>query len=572
MKTTIEQLDPNKLDSSPTNPRKHCDPKRLAELTESIKSMGVLQPLIVRVMPEGPVRTAHAVTVRGERERGAWSVVKGELGENSAMYLRTGLDKRQAETLAAELSGKTHQIVAGERRWRAALEARLTAVPVIVRELDDRQVMEMQIIENLQRDDLTPLEEAEGLARMKEEFKFSVEEIAARIGKSKPHVYGRLKLNELCEPGKKALAAGLLSTVVAMMIARISEQKDQKKAVEDCAATSYRSALTDARARDYIHGQFMLRLKDATFDTRDAALLPEAGPCSTCPKRSGNQPDLFHDVSEKDTCTDPACFARKREAHTARKLATAAEQGKTVIPQKEAEKLFNKYGDSLQTKEYVEPDDRCEALGYAWDKTWKETLGKLAPEPVLAVDRQGGLRQLLPRDQAMKALKARGLKPKQQSASGSRYGAQERAKAKKKKENLAIALRAAPLIIEALTPAVIDGKHRHHAAVWKLLAEQIDEEMSIDVDDFVAKRRGLSDSVNQSRSKLAKWLKQVSAPGELIGYVLENLLAAKWTSGWNGGLAPRYQRVCKLAGVNLARLAKVQAVPKTKPRAGKKGR
>ena len=141
-------------------PRRRFDEEELGELAASIAERGVLQPILVRPLPELP-------------------------GE--------------------------YQIVAGERRWRAAQKAGLRAIPALVRDLDDLEVMEVAIIENIQRTDLNPLEEARGYAAMSERFNRSAETIAGIVGKSRSHVANTLRLMRLPKPVQEHLEAGRLT-------------------------------------------------------------------------------------------------------------------------------------------------------------------------------------------------------------------------------------------------------------------------------------------------------------------------------------------------------------------------
>ena len=143
-----------------SQPRQHYDEAALDALTQSIAEQGVLQPLIVRPHPE---------------------------------------------------RSNDFQIVAGERRWRAAQRANLSELPVIVRELDDRQVLELAIVENVQREDLTALEEAEAYQRLGTEFGYSQEQIAKAVGKSRSHIANMQRLLALPPPVKTLMAEGQLS-------------------------------------------------------------------------------------------------------------------------------------------------------------------------------------------------------------------------------------------------------------------------------------------------------------------------------------------------------------------------
>jgi len=278
---------------SPTNPRKRFDKDKMAELAESIKLHGVLQPILVRRVPE----------------KGA--------------------------------AGVKYEIVAGERRWKATRQAGLAHVPVWLRELTDVQVLELQLTENLQRDDLDPLEEADGYKQLMALKKINADQLAELIGKSRSYVYARTKLNDLCPEARKALTAGDLDASRALLISRIGHHDTQRQVLKDALASRYgRGPMTYRELQKHIAEEYMLKLSGAPFDPADEALVPKAGSCAKCPKRTGNQPDLFGDVKSADVCTDPKCFDDKRQAHfgAARKHLEA--QGNKVIAGDAAKKVL----------------------------------------------------------------------------------------------------------------------------------------------------------------------------------------------------------------------------------------
>lgn len=155
VKLKLSEIEPNK-----NQPRKNFDEEALAELSHSIELHGVLQPLVVRPMPDG-----------------------------------------------------SYQLVAGERRWRASRMAGLTEVPVVIKELTDAQVAEIALVENLQREDLDPIEEALGYKELAERFDYTQEEISNLVGASRPAIANALRLLTLPEEiialvSKKELSAG----------------------------------------------------------------------------------------------------------------------------------------------------------------------------------------------------------------------------------------------------------------------------------------------------------------------------------------------------------------------------
>jgi len=213
---------------SPTNPRKRFDKDKLSDLADSIKLHGVLQPILVRPVPE---------------------------------------------KLAA---GVKYEIVAGQRRWMAAKQASLAHVPVWIREIADVQVLELQLTENLQRDDLDPLEEADGYQQLMTLKKINADQLAELLGKSRSYVYTRTKLNDLCPEARKALLDGKLDGSRALLIARIGHHDTQRQCLKDALTNRYsHGPMSYRELQEHIHEHYMLRIVDAPFDAKDPDLLPK---------------------------------------------------------------------------------------------------------------------------------------------------------------------------------------------------------------------------------------------------------------------------------------------------------
>jgi ParB family chromosome partitioning protein len=164
-------------------PRKQFDEAALAELTESIAQHGVLQPLLVRPMPDG-----------------------------------------------------SYQLVAGERRWRASRQAGLTEVPVVIREMTDREAAELALIENLQREDLNPMEEARGYRTLMETYGLTQEETAKAVNKSRPAVANALRLLNLPDAVAEQLTEGKLSAGHARAVLSFPTEAEQLAAAEAIVA------------------------------------------------------------------------------------------------------------------------------------------------------------------------------------------------------------------------------------------------------------------------------------------------------------------------------------------------
>lgn len=170
------------LRGSAFNPRRSFDDSDLAELAESIKAKGLVQPIIVRP------------------------------------------DKKRADGF---------EIVAGERRWRAAQKAGLHSVPVVVRELDDKEALELAIIENVQRSDLNAIEEANGYRELIERFRYSQEQLSDIIGKSRSHVANTLRLLKLPAPVQGFLKHGKLTAGHARALVGRKDAEDLAKQIID---------------------------------------------------------------------------------------------------------------------------------------------------------------------------------------------------------------------------------------------------------------------------------------------------------------------------------------------------
>lgn len=174
----IQELPVTALVPGKYQPRRHFADEKMKQLVESVKVHGVLQPLLVR-----------------------------------------------------PLEGGSYEIVAGERRWRAAQEAQLHKLPVVIKEIDDRTALEIALIENLQRQDLNPVEEAEGYQRLMDEFSYRQEDLATQLGKSRSHIANTLRLLKLPVVIADYLREGLLSAGHARAILGASDMKALAEAI-----------------------------------------------------------------------------------------------------------------------------------------------------------------------------------------------------------------------------------------------------------------------------------------------------------------------------------------------------
>ena len=182
-KSAYQLLPIYKVEPNPDQPRQDFDEEELQALADSINVHGIIQPLTVREMPNG-----------------------------------------------------YYQIIAGERRWRAARMANLSDVPAVIIEADDKKAMELALIENLQRQDLNPLEEALGYQTLMNEYGLTQEEAAGRVGKSRPAGANALRLLGLCPEVQERVRKGELSAGHARAILQLKSEKKQQEAAQKIVA------------------------------------------------------------------------------------------------------------------------------------------------------------------------------------------------------------------------------------------------------------------------------------------------------------------------------------------------
>ncbi|HTT18892.1 MAG TPA: ParB/RepB/Spo0J family partition protein [Candidatus Sulfotelmatobacter sp.] len=290
--SSVKDIPLDRIRESSSNPRRAFDDGKLRELAENIKLHGVLQAILVRPAPDG--------------------------------------------------ADGTYELVAGARRFRASKLAGKDAIPATVRDLTDAECREIQLVENLQRADIHELDEGIGYRSLIElnPDHYTVETVAAQVAKSPSYVKGRISLTGLISAAQTAFYGGKLTVAHALELARL-QPRDQERALMECfpGHRSTNSILKDRKAealtvrqlREWIEREIQLDLKNAPFDTENASLLPAAGACSACPKRTGNNPLLFPEIRNKSLCTDPACYQAKVQALVQLRVEPLVKEGKTPV-------------------------------------------------------------------------------------------------------------------------------------------------------------------------------------------------------------------------------------------------
>lgn len=341
----LETLALSAITESTFNPRKHFDVAKLQELADSIKVHGVLQPIVVRPLPGARVADT---------------------------------DRRVQ-----------YEIVAGARRYRASQVAERKDIPAVIRLMNDQEALEAAILENLQRDNLNALEEAEGFEALMAHGGMTADDVGAKVGKSRAFVYARLKLIDLSHECKQALREDRVDASRALLIARIPDTSLQLKALayaqEACHGPQANEVPSVRALQLWLRNNVMLRLDRAVFKITDASLVKAAGSCMDCSKRTGANPDLFAEDSD-DLCIDPTCFHGKEEAHRAELVRKAEAKGMRLVEGKEAAEICHHW----DTVPY----------GYsALDQKRADTVAEGAPT----------LRELLQEDEAEAYLVNKGL-------------------------------------------------------------------------------------------------------------------------------------------------------------------
>lgn len=263
---------------SPTNPRKFFDESATNELAESIMEKGVLQPILVRTK-----------------------------------------------------DGK-YEVVCGERRYRASMIVKSSPkvnnlIPATVRELSDQEVREMQLIENFQRQDVHPMEEAVAIKAAIDSGKYTFEDIAAKVGKKLSYIRQRMKLNDLTADWQKVFYRNGLSigdAVKLCALPAVHQKEIFKEKLPENEGT--RRIEIDNCTLDKYKGD----LQKATFDLTDATLDKKAGVCSMCQFNTAVS-QLFPEMINSPRCTNITCFTKKSEIHFSREIKKAKEDPSVIF-------------------------------------------------------------------------------------------------------------------------------------------------------------------------------------------------------------------------------------------------
>lgn len=360
---------------SPTNPRRRQQNEasnlkawKLEELAESIRQHGVKSPIIVRPNPQ------HTE------------------GDGRPPY----------------------ELIAGERRWRASQLAGVPTIPYTLEAaMTDFDVLLLQVVENIQREDLHPLEEAEHYEKLMRapnglQGFATADDLAVALGKSRRFVYNRLALLKLGPAAREACYAGQISASVGLELANaVPEPTQQAKALKELIQGWAGEPYSARQAAAHLKKTYMLRLDRARFTTAE----PLAGACACveCPKRTGANPDFFTDVKEGDLCLDATCYQAKTTAAHEALLQAARDEGATVISGEGATKLMR--AGATKPHGFQLLDQPCIAFS-DHPKPLRAAAGdKIAPSDMVFIDVPNSDAPVIVVSDAVaqRALKAKGL-------------------------------------------------------------------------------------------------------------------------------------------------------------------
>lgn len=201
-----------------------------------------------------------------------------------------------------------YELIFGHRRYMACKVAGLDKIPASIKEVADDDILELQVTENLQRKDVHPMDEAVAFKSLMEKKNYTHDEISSRFGKSKDYIIKRIKLVDLIVPAQKLFKQNKMMLGHALEISRLQEA-DQAEVMKNFRGDFIGSTVNEVW--EYICDFVMQNLDKAPWKKDDTELVPAAGSCDACPKRSGNQNLLFTDIKEKNRCFDRVCFMNK---------------------------------------------------------------------------------------------------------------------------------------------------------------------------------------------------------------------------------------------------------------------
>lgn len=295
---------------SPMNPRKHFDDADIQELASSIYANGLISPIVVRPHP---------------------------------------------------LIDHKYEIVAGERRYRATQLIReqvpgATTINSIIKEITDEQALEIMIIENLQRKDISPMEEAAGFLQLIKVKHMDAKEIGAKVAKSPSYIAKRMKLNDLIDPWQKFLHEGHMTITDALILSSMSPQSQEELFTNEIGENHGLSSGEIYEFNNWTLKKYQSSLVNPPFDPSDVSLVPDMGACGSCKFNSSFDGLLFPELAANPVCRNSACFQKKCTIAFDSRFKAAVDDPTVILvtgewsPSKQTSTLIKKAGEGVLGK------------------------------------------------------------------------------------------------------------------------------------------------------------------------------------------------------------------------------
>lgn len=276
----------------------------------------------------------------GEQQRIAVSEIDFSPLNYRKFYSQHALEQFAAElaihgiispVLLRPIPSGRYELVVGERRLKAACIAFIKEVPALVKVLTDEEVREIQLAENLQREDPHPMHTAFAIGQMKQ-AKMNVEEIAVRLGKSAKFVYSRIRLLDLTEPFREMFMADVINIQEAFDIAALSEASQLELFEAQCTGWQEKENF-EIHNLHYNLNRYRYDLHQAPFNIKDKKLIPEAGACTNCPFNSATLKTLFPELAKQAVCSKKECYQAKctTQQHQMLQAAYDAHQPDAIV-------------------------------------------------------------------------------------------------------------------------------------------------------------------------------------------------------------------------------------------------
>ena len=534
----IYQLPISQIKPCPLNPRKRYNAQGITEFAENIRKVGIIHALLVR--PVG---------------------------------VQVGL---------------SYEVIAGHRRLMAATQAGLETAPCLIKEISDEEALDLMLSENLQRMDLTPIEEAEGLQSMlelkdlNEAPLYTRETLAQKLGKSPDHIFNCLRLLRLPKKARTALEEGGIGVSIGYLIAKLPTVEMRDRLTKE-VLTGYGDGrpLTAREVNDTIARTYMVELKTAPFDISDANLGPalhmengervSGGACSDCPWNSANREDV---ESKFHLCMNPACFMAKVQAHTSRVKQRALDSGALVVEGEKADRLIHHDGTPRYDSGFVRLDakpEHGEIVGGKKAPPWKKMLAGMttvdivldrdkdgtsikgtatAPvkvQPVVVIDSKGVAHELVERKLAIEAAKKNGYEDlfcthasrakSSIDANRLKADAEENRKKKIQRSEVLLALRE---LTDLITAKGVPDQ------AWFAMLEVVLQHAGADGEALVITRREIpikkvNGSPDKSKSICDYAEKRLNHGNEMAAFIIELLVAG--LIRWQGIRAACFKKV-----------------------------